>query len=45
MLVMVRNRLKIFYRPPGIEGSPQRAIERFSLRVSGKDKQVIVNNA
>jgi len=47
MLLMVRNRLKIFYRPPGIEGSPQRAIERLSLRVSGqgKDKQIIANNA
>ncbi|RQH04728.1 fimbrial biogenesis chaperone [Paraburkholderia dinghuensis] len=47
MLVMVRNRLKIFYRPPGIEGSPARAIERLSFRVNGqgKDRRVDANNA
>lgn len=47
MLVMVRNRLKVFYRPPGIPGNPQRAAEQLNLRVSGdgKDTHVAVSNA
>lgn len=47
MLVMVRNRLKVFYRPPGIPGSSQRAAEQLSLRVSGegRDKHVAASNA
>ncbi|WP_233861917.1 fimbrial biogenesis chaperone [Paraburkholderia adhaesiva] len=47
MLVMVRNRLKIFYRPPGIEGSPARAVDRLTFRVNGqdKDRRVDANNA
>jgi fimbrial chaperone protein len=46
MLVIVRNRLKIFYRPPGIEGNPHQAAERLSLRLSGqgKDRHVAVSN-
>lgn len=47
MVVMVRNRLKIFYRPPGIEGSPHRATDRLSFRISGtgQNARVLASNA
>jgi fimbrial chaperone protein len=47
VIVMVRNRLKIFYRPPGIEGSPHRATSRLSFRISGTGKaaRVLASNA
>jgi len=35
MLVMLRNRLKLFYRPAGIEGRPQNAHEKLSFRLQG----------
>ena len=35
MVVMVRSRLKVFYRPHGIEGNPHRAAEQLSFRTSG----------
>jgi fimbrial chaperone protein len=34
MLVMLRNRLKVFYRPAGIEGSAQKAPEQLSFRIA-----------
>jgi len=33
MLFMLRNRLKIFYRPSGIEGRPQNAYEKLTFRL------------
>jgi fimbrial chaperone protein len=46
MVLMVRNRLKIFYRPEGIAGNPNRAVEGLSFRVAGegKEKHVSVSN-
>jgi len=35
MLVLLRNRLKIFYRPAGIEGRPQNAHEKLALHRQG----------
>jgi fimbrial chaperone protein len=36
MLVVLRNRVKIFYRPAAIEGSPQKAVEKLAFRVESK---------
>jgi len=36
MLVMLRNRLKIFYRPTGIEGSAQKAPEQLSFHLESE---------
>lgn len=36
MLVILRNRVKIFYRPDGIEGSAQKAQEKLEFRVEGQ---------
>jgi fimbrial chaperone protein len=46
MVLMVRNRLKIFYRPGGIAGNPARAIEGLNFHVAGEGKQkhVAVSN-
>ncbi len=46
MLLMLRNRLKLFYRPQGIAGSPDQLPEklRFSLVRSGGGWQVQVDN-
>jgi fimbrial chaperone protein len=47
MMVMLRNRLKIFYRPRGIEGRPQNAADKlaFSVLEDGKRTQIAVSNA
>lgn len=47
MLVMLRNRIKIFYRPASIEGSSQKEIERLSFRISGNgvNTRIAANNA
>jgi fimbrial chaperone protein len=47
MVVMVRKRLKIFYRPPRLEGSPHRVADRLSFRISGEgnDRHVAASNA
>jgi fimbrial chaperone protein len=47
MLVMVRNRLKIFYRPAHIDGSPAKAVDRLTFRVSGQgsESRVAADNA
>ncbi|WP_051390769.1 molecular chaperone [Paraburkholderia mimosarum] len=47
MMVMLRNRLKIFYRPTGIEGSAQKAPEQLSLRLESEAGKwrVSANNA
>jgi fimbrial chaperone protein len=46
MLLMLRNRLKLFYRPAGIAGSPEQLPDklRFSLLQSGGNWQVKVEN-
>lgn len=46
MLVLLRNRLKIFYRPASIEGRPQNAHEKlaFRLQVVGTGSQIIASN-
>ncbi|MFS2127232.1 molecular chaperone [Pseudomonas sp. Pseusp97] len=46
MLLMLRNRLKLFYRPAGIAGSPEQLPEklRFSLVQNGSDWSVKVEN-
>lgn len=46
MLVVLRNRVKIFYRPTGIEGSPQKAVEKLAFHVDTKGGavQVTANN-
>jgi len=46
MLLMLRNRLKLFYRPAGIAGSPEQLSEklRFSLVQSSGNWQVKVEN-
>ena len=46
MLLMLRNRLKLFYRPAGIAGSPEQLPEklRFSLVQSGSTWSVKVEN-
>lgn len=36
MLVVLRNRVKIFYRPAGIEGSSQKAVEKLEFHVESK---------
>ena len=47
MLVMLRNRIKILYRPSGIEGSPQKAIEKLSFQLvrQGANVSIIAKNA
>lgn len=47
MLVMLRNRLKLFYRPAGIEDSAQSAPEKlgFSIGTHGKGERISVKNA
>jgi len=47
MLVMLRNRLKIFYRPAGIEGSAQAAPEQlsFHLETEAGKWRISANNA
>jgi fimbrial chaperone protein len=47
MLVMLRNRLKIFYRPSGIEGSAQKAPEKlsFSIASNGGDWRITASNS
>jgi fimbrial chaperone protein len=46
MLVVLRNRVKIFYRPAGIEGSPQKAVEKLAFHVESKGGalQLAANN-
>ena len=46
MLVLLRNRLKIFYRPAGIEGRPQNAHDKlaFDLRDSGNGTRITASN-
>ncbi|MGF6916372.1 fimbrial biogenesis chaperone [Paraburkholderia sp. 40] len=46
MLVMLRNRLKLFYRPAGIEGSAQKAQQQLTFRIGkqGKSERVTANN-
>ena len=46
MLLMLRNRLKLFYRPAGIAGSPEQLPEKlhFSLMRSGSGWNVKVEN-
>lgn len=46
MLLMLRNRLKLFYRPTGIAGSPEQLPEklRFSLLQNGSGWRVKVEN-
>lgn len=46
MLLMLRNRLKLFYRPAGIPGSPEQLPEklRFSLVQTGSGWRVRVEN-
>jgi fimbrial chaperone protein len=34
MLVILRNRVKLFYRPAGIAGSPQKAAEKLEFRLA-----------
>jgi fimbrial chaperone protein len=36
MLVMLRNRLKVFYRPPGIEGSARKAPKQLSFHLESE---------
>ncbi|TDN61352.1 molecular chaperone [Paraburkholderia sp. BL10I2N1] len=47
MLVMLRNRLKLFYRPAGIEGSAQKAQQQLTFRIGKQDKseRVTANNS
>lgn len=47
MLVVLRNRVKIFYRPAGIEGSPHKAVEKlaFHLESKGSVLQLAASNA
>jgi fimbrial chaperone protein len=33
LMVIMRNRVKLFYRPAGIEGSPQKAAEKLTFRL------------
>jgi fimbrial chaperone protein len=46
MLVLLRNRLKIFYRPAGVEGRPQNAYEKlaFHLQGSGNGTRITASN-
>ncbi|MDE4917887.1 P pilus assembly chaperone PapD [Cupriavidus metallidurans] len=46
MLVMLRNRIKILYRPTDIEGSPQKAIEKLSFQIvrQGADVSIVAKN-
>lgn len=46
LLVMVRSRVKVFYRPSDIPGTPERAAEQLNLRVTGqgKDRKLIAGN-
>ncbi|MBO3277025.1 molecular chaperone [Pseudomonas sp. Milli4] len=46
LLVMLRNRLKLFYRPSGIAGTPEKVPEqlRFNLDRTGDGWQVMVDN-
>ncbi len=46
MMVFLRNRLKLFYRPAGLEGSAQTAHQKLSVRIEGhgKGERIVVNN-
>ncbi|MNZ14074.1 Chaperone protein EcpD precursor [compost metagenome] len=46
LLVMLRNRLKLFYRPAGIVGAPEKLPEqlRFSLNRAGDGWKIVVDN-
>lgn len=47
MLVVLRNRVKIFYRPAAIEGAPQKAAEKLEFHVESKGAalQLAASNA
>ncbi|SCK56430.1 fimbrial chaperone protein [Variovorax sp. HW608] len=46
MLLLLRNRVKLFYRPSGISGEPERAAEklRFSLSRQGGEWKIVATN-
>ncbi|WP_321847741.1 molecular chaperone [Burkholderia diffusa] len=46
MLVMLRNRIKVFYRPATIEGSPETALDKLALRLDRHDgkTRVVLDN-
>lgn len=46
MMVLLRNRLKILYRPAGIEGRPQDAHEKLALHLqdSGNETRITASN-
>lgn len=43
MLVMLRSRLKIFYRPNGIEGSPQNVVNSLTFKIIKERDGVYLN--
>jgi fimbrial chaperone protein len=46
MLLLLRNRVKLFYRPGGLAGEPERAAEklRFALTREGSEWKVVATN-
>ncbi|MEJ8809568.1 molecular chaperone [Variovorax ureilyticus] len=46
MLLLLRNRVKLFYRPSGLAGEPERAAEklRFGLTREGSEWKVVATN-